>query len=165
MQPSRQSDQPIAADYSRGRAAARQRDAQRHHLFLAHLGDSAVLVFDTVQRKVIATIPDVSRVHGVLYVPQLDRVYASATGPNKVVAIDAKTFKIIARARWRLPGRNGLMRERWAYVAFPGVLMCRSLVLWSLRSREVLPRLPSLDRFCATRSSFRYPAATHDPIS
>src|SRR6185437_4302371 len=72
-------------------------DAKRHHLFLAHLGDSALVVFDTAQRKAIATIPDVSHVHGVLYVPQLDRVYASATGTNEVVAIDAKTFKIIAR--------------------------------------------------------------------
>lgn len=72
-------------------------DAQRHHLFLAHLGDSAVVVFDTAQRKVVATIPDVSHVHGVLFVPQLDRVYASATGTDEVVAIDAKTFKIIAR--------------------------------------------------------------------
>lgn len=72
-------------------------DAKRHHLFLAHLGDSAVVVFDIAQRKVIATIPDVSHVHGVLYVPQLDRVYASATGTDEVVAIDAKTLKIIAR--------------------------------------------------------------------
>lgn len=72
-------------------------DAQHHHLFLAHLGDSVVVVFDTAQRKAIATIPDVSHVHGVLYVPQLDRVYASATGTDEVVAIDAKTFKIVAR--------------------------------------------------------------------
>lgn len=72
-------------------------DAKRHHLFLAHLGDSAVVVFDTAQRKVIADIPDISHVHGVLYVPQLDRVYASATGTDEVVAIDAKTFKVIAR--------------------------------------------------------------------
>lgn len=72
-------------------------DAQRHHLFLAHLGDSAVVVFDTAQRKVIATVSGVSHVHGVLYVPQLDRVYASATGTNEVVAIDAEAFKIIAR--------------------------------------------------------------------
>lgn len=71
-------------------------DAAHHHLFLAHLGDSTIVVFDTVQRKVVATIPGVSQVHGVLYVPQLDRVYASATGTNEVVAINAKTFKIIA---------------------------------------------------------------------
>lgn len=72
-------------------------DAAHHHLFLAHLGDSTIVVFDTAQRKVIATIPGVSRVHGVLYVPQLDRVYASATGTDEAVAINAKTFKIIAR--------------------------------------------------------------------
>lgn len=72
-------------------------DAKRHHLFLAHLGDSAVVVFDTAKRKVIGTIPGVSHVHGVLYVPQLDRVYASATGTNEVVAIDARTLKIVAR--------------------------------------------------------------------
>ncbi|HEX7369687.1 MAG TPA: YncE family protein [Rhodanobacteraceae bacterium] len=72
-------------------------DAQHDHLFLAHLGDSEVVVFDTARRKVIARIPDVSHVHGVLYVPQLDRVYASATGKNEVVAIDASTYKIIAR--------------------------------------------------------------------
>ncbi|HEV7122940.1 MAG TPA: hypothetical protein VGN24_05870, partial [Rhodanobacter sp.] len=51
-------------------------DAAHHHLFLAHLGDSTIVVFDTARRKVIATIPGVSQVHGVLYVPQLDRVYA-----------------------------------------------------------------------------------------
>jgi YVTN family beta-propeller protein len=88
-------------------------DAQHHHLFLAHLGDSAVVVFDTAQRKVIATIPDVSHVHGVLYVPQLDRVYASTTGTNEVVAIDAKTFKIVAR----MPG--GDYPDGMAYA--PGV--------------------------------------------
>ncbi len=88
-------------------------DAKRHHLFLAHLGDSAVVVFDTAQRKVIATIPGVSRVHGVLYVPQLDRVYASATGTDEVVAIDARTFKIVAR----MPG--GDYPDGMAYA--PGV--------------------------------------------
>lgn len=72
-------------------------DAWQHRLFLAHLGDSAVVVFDTVQRKVMATIPGVSHVHGVLYVPPLNRVYASATGTDEVVAIDANTFKIVAR--------------------------------------------------------------------
>ena len=88
-------------------------DAKRHHLFLAHLGDSAVVVFDTARRKVIATILDVSHVHGVLYVPQLDRVYASATGTNEVVAIDARTFKIVAR----MPG--GDYPDGMAYA--PGV--------------------------------------------
>lgn len=73
-------------------------DPERHLLFLAHLGDSAVVVFDTQSRKVVATIPDISRVHGVLAVPALGRVYASATGSNELVVIDENTLKVIARA-------------------------------------------------------------------
>lgn len=73
-------------------------DPARHLLFLAHLGDSAVVVFDTQNGKVVATIPGVSHVHGVLAVPALGRVYASATGSNELVAIDESTLKVIARA-------------------------------------------------------------------
>jgi YVTN family beta-propeller protein len=73
-------------------------DPPRHHLFLAHLGDSVVTVVDTRDQRVIADLPDVSRVHGVLAVPELDRVYASATGTDEVVAIDATSLKIVARA-------------------------------------------------------------------
>jgi len=72
-------------------------DPSRHLLFLAHLGDSTVVVFDTESGKVIAAIPDVSHVHGVLAIPALSRVYASATGTNEVVAIDENTLKITAR--------------------------------------------------------------------
>jgi YVTN family beta-propeller protein len=72
-------------------------DPVAHRLYMAHLGDSVVTVFDTQQQKVIADIADVGHVHGVLYVPELDRVYASATGTNEVVAIDPKTLKITAR--------------------------------------------------------------------
>src|SRR5581483_8254096 len=73
-------------------------DADRHLLFIAHLGASEVLAFDTASRKVVARIKDVSRVHGVLVVPELHRVYASATGTDEVVAIDEDTFTIVARA-------------------------------------------------------------------
>ncbi|MDE1885612.1 MAG: YncE family protein [Xanthomonadaceae bacterium] len=72
-------------------------DPQRHLLFLAHLGDSAVVVFDTQNDKVIASVPGISHVHGVLVVPELNRVYASATGTNQLVAIDENTLKVIAR--------------------------------------------------------------------
>ncbi|KIH83794.1 hypothetical protein UCMB321_2376 [Pseudomonas batumici] len=66
-------------------------------MFIAHLGDSVVTVFDTQQQKVVADIPDVNQAHGVLAIPELGRIYASATGTNEVVVIDAKTFKITAR--------------------------------------------------------------------
>ena len=73
-------------------------DEGRHLLFIAHLGDSAVVVFDTQAQRVIARIPGISKVHGVLAVPELGTVYASATGTNEVVAINEETLKVTARA-------------------------------------------------------------------
>ena len=72
-------------------------DAQRHLLFIAHLGNSEVLAFDTQAERVVARIGDVRHVHGVLAIPDLRRVYASATGTNEVVAIDEKRMAIVAR--------------------------------------------------------------------
>jgi len=73
-------------------------DASRHLLFIAHLGDSAVIVFDTQSQRVITRIPGISKVHGVLAIPELGTVYASATGTNEVVAISEETLKVTARA-------------------------------------------------------------------
>jgi DNA-binding beta-propeller fold protein YncE len=72
-------------------------DSGRHLLFIAHLGDSEIIVVDTKARKLSKRIPDVSKVHGVLAIPELSRVYASATGTNEVVAVDEPTLQIIAR--------------------------------------------------------------------
>ena len=72
-------------------------DASRHVLYVAHLGAGTVVVFDTKNRRVIGEIPSVARVHGVLVIPALGRVYASATGTNEVVAIDENTNTVIGR--------------------------------------------------------------------
>lgn len=72
-------------------------DAPAHLLFLAHLGDSVVTVLDTRSNRIVADIPDVGHVHGVLAVPELGRIYASATRSDEVVAIDEKTLQITAR--------------------------------------------------------------------
>jgi len=71
-------------------------DPARHLLFIAHLGDSALIVVDTRAQKVVATVAGVSQVHGVLVIPELGRVYASATGSHQVVAIDESNFKVVA---------------------------------------------------------------------
>jgi len=73
-------------------------DPGRHLLFIAHLGDSAVIVFDTEKQQVVTRIPGISHVHGVFAIPELGMVYASATGTNEVVAIDEETLKVTARA-------------------------------------------------------------------
>jgi hypothetical protein len=41
-------------------------DQGRHLLFIAHLGDSSVIVFDTRANKVVARIAGVKAVHGTL---------------------------------------------------------------------------------------------------
>ena len=72
-------------------------DSDRHLLFIAHLGDSAVIVFDTQAQRVVKRIAKVSKAHGVLAIPELNRVYASATGSNEVVVIDETSLQITAR--------------------------------------------------------------------
>ena len=89
-------DVPLPGDTSR--FDYESLDPERHLLFVAHLGASEVLAFDTESRKVVARTKDVSHVHGVLVVPELHRVYASATGTNEIVAINEETFAITARA-------------------------------------------------------------------
>jgi DNA-binding beta-propeller fold protein YncE len=70
-------------------------DAPGSRLFIAHLGDSAVVVVDTKDKSIAGVIPGVSAVHGVLALPELGRAYATATGRHEVVAIDLATLKTV----------------------------------------------------------------------
>jgi len=72
-------------------------DAQTGRLYIAHLGDSMVTVFDTAATKVIGNIKELKNVHGVLAVPGLHRVYASATGSNELAVIDDESLNVVAR--------------------------------------------------------------------
>jgi DNA-binding beta-propeller fold protein YncE len=70
-------------------------DQSRGLLFIAHLGASEVVEVDLRARQVLRTIPNVSGVHGVLVVPALHRVYASATGGNTMVTLDEDTGAVL----------------------------------------------------------------------
>jgi DNA-binding beta-propeller fold protein YncE len=72
-------------------------DAQRGLLFIAHLGAGQIVVFDLKQQKVAAYIPDIASVHGLVAVPELGRVYASATGTHQIAVIDESSLRVIAR--------------------------------------------------------------------
>lgn len=72
-------------------------DEQNGRLYIAHLGDDMVTVFDTRARKVITDIKDLKHVHGVIAVPALHRIFASATGTNELAVIDDRSFEVIAR--------------------------------------------------------------------
>ena len=73
-------------------------DAARGLMFLAHLGASEVIEVDVHTQRVVRTIPNLPDVHGVLVVPALHRVYATATGANQMVALDEDTGQPITRA-------------------------------------------------------------------
>jgi YVTN family beta-propeller protein len=88
-------------------------------LFFADLAGGRVLVFDVRQQRLVKAIAGVPSAHGVLAVPDLDRVYASATGAHQTVAIDEHSLQIVARApSGRYP--DGIAwdpRERKIYVS------------------------------------------------
>jgi DNA-binding beta-propeller fold protein YncE len=71
-------------------------DRSSGYLYVAHLGAGHILVFDTKTQKVIADIDGLPGVHGVLAIPELQQVYASATSLNQVASIDSQTFKVKA---------------------------------------------------------------------
>ena len=72
-------------------------DPQSGRLYVAHLGDDMLTVFDTNTGKVVGDVKDLKSVHGVLAVPELHRVYASATGTNELAVIDDQTLQVVAR--------------------------------------------------------------------
>ena len=66
-------------------------------LYIAHLGDGVLTVFDTNKEIVVGDVRGLARVHGVIVVPELHRIYASATGSNELAVIDDSTLQIVAR--------------------------------------------------------------------
>jgi YVTN family beta-propeller protein len=72
-------------------------DSNSGRLYIAHLGSDLMTVFDVNKQTVIGDVKDLKRVHGVLAVPELHRVYASATGTNELVVIDDRTLNVVAR--------------------------------------------------------------------
>src|SRR5215813_9927086 len=72
-------------------------DSYSGRLYIVHLGADLMTVFDVNKQAVVGDVKDLKRVHGVLAVPELHRVYASATGTNELVVIDDQSLDIVAR--------------------------------------------------------------------
>jgi len=58
-------------------------DASHGRLYIAHMTADQLVVFDTKKREVVANLDGYPSVHGVWAVPELGKVYASATGEHK----------------------------------------------------------------------------------
>ena len=72
-------------------------DSASGRLYIAHLGSDLMTVFDVNKQTVVGDVKDLKRVHGVLAVPELHRVYASATGTNELAVIDDQSLGVVAR--------------------------------------------------------------------
>lgn len=67
-----------------------------HQLFIAHLGAGTVPVYDIGAGAIVGEVQNVPSVHGTLAVPELGRVYASATGANQIAVIDPQSLSVVA---------------------------------------------------------------------
>src|SRR5215469_7370004 len=71
-------------------------DAEHGRLYIGHMNADQLVVFDTEKRQVVANLDGFKRVHGVIAVPEIERVYASVTGEHEVAAVDMNTLRTVA---------------------------------------------------------------------
>jgi DNA-binding beta-propeller fold protein YncE len=72
-------------------------DPKTHTLWISHMDANQLLGFDVSHRKIRHTIY-APGVHGVIAVPQINRVYASATNARELFTINARTGAVLAKA-------------------------------------------------------------------
>jgi DNA-binding beta-propeller fold protein YncE len=72
-------------------------DPAARRLYVAHLGDSSLLVFDLDGQRVIQEVPGLSSVHGVVAAPDQHLLLATATADRTLALIDDRTFQILSR--------------------------------------------------------------------
>ena len=73
-------------------------DRTHGRLYLAHMNDDHLVVFDVRKREVVANLDGFPNVHGVLAVPEVKRIFASATGEHRLAIVDMETLKTLAKA-------------------------------------------------------------------
>lgn len=72
-------------------------DSRSGRLYMAHLGEGHLVVFDTKSRKVVSDLAGFPHAHGVLVVPQLHNVYVTVSPmtrtPGHLAVVDTRTLK------------------------------------------------------------------------
>lgn len=72
-------------------------DPVNRRLYIAHLGDSSLVVFDLDGHRVVQEIPGLPSVHGVVVAPEQHLVFATATAEKTLALIDDRTFQVQSR--------------------------------------------------------------------
>jgi DNA-binding beta-propeller fold protein YncE len=73
-------------------------DPESGRLYLSHMNDGHVEVFDTRSRQVVGRFGGTPTVTGVLVVPELKKLYASVAGRRHVAVIDTDSLTLRATA-------------------------------------------------------------------
>jgi DNA-binding beta-propeller fold protein YncE len=72
-------------------------DDETNRLFITHLGDDKLIAVDLTKGRVLKSIRNMAKPHGVILVKREHRLYVSSTGTQEVVAVDTKTLEIVRR--------------------------------------------------------------------
>ena len=72
-------------------------DRTHGRLYIAHMNANQLVVFDVKKREVVANLDGFPGVHGVWAVPEINRVFASATGEHKLAIVEMDTLKTLAK--------------------------------------------------------------------
>jgi len=72
-------------------------DPVSRRLYITHLGDSSLVVFDLAGQGVIQEVAGLPSVHGVVAVPEQHLLFATTTAEKMLALIDDRTFQIHAR--------------------------------------------------------------------
>jgi YVTN family beta-propeller protein len=118
-------------------------DLHARLLFLAHSGANAVTVFNIDSKKVTANIGDVMHVHGVLAVPELERVYATDSDDNQVYVISERTESIIAKIPLRYDdGPDGLAYDPTTHQIYVSDETGKNDAVIDTRSNKQIAEIP-----------------------
>lgn len=72
-------------------------DSRSGLLFVARPAANSITVFNITSNRVVIEIANIPNVHGVLVIPELGRVYATATENNLVYVINERTYRVITK--------------------------------------------------------------------
>jgi DNA-binding beta-propeller fold protein YncE len=115
-------------------------DADRRRLYIAHLGDSSLIVFDLDTQRVGQEVPGLQSVHGVVAAPSEHVVLATATAEKTLVLIDDRTFQVKARVpAGEYP--NGLAFDPASGRAFVSNNTGRGIGVVDVRAATALPAI------------------------
>jgi YVTN family beta-propeller protein len=82
-------------------------DTSTSLLFLAHSGANMITVFNERSNTVVANIPNIPHVHGILAVAQVGRAYATDSDDARVYVVDEHTMRVTTTIPTG-PGPDGL---------------------------------------------------------